>query len=234
MAQQDRDLPRLRAARGFQLAELLVVTVTSTVVLGAILVVFNAGRRAYFTTDAKVTVREEARKALERIAQDLADAKLLQACTAATGNTCPNTTAAYLRFRRPTTDAATLYNAATNGPTWEATDVAYRWARGANGAPASLVRCSPANDPVTSTNCRPVAFRVTALQFIPLPNNTTLSPPYSASVSFFQANETTPNVATLPGVVDVTITIAPAVTETSRQVVLPASTMRVLLRNPQR
>ncbi len=66
--------------RGLNLIEVVIASAITLVVFGAMLVVFNSGRNTYFTTETRVTTREESRKAFEIFDQDLRDARLMSWC----------------------------------------------------------------------------------------------------------------------------------------------------------
>ncbi len=214
-------------ARGMTLIEVMVATVTSTVVMAGMMVVFNAGRNAYDLTEAKVTIREEIRKAFEVMTSDLKFANIRSVCTDDAANGCPGALASQLTFS-PNPN----YDPGTGQMNW-GVDVAYKWTRTAAGSP--LYRCAPAT--AVPPACRVIANRVVAASFIPLHANETR---YGASsleqVSFYNAGPPlTPAFSNdMPAMVDVTLSIAAA--RTTMSAAIPAfapNTMRMLLRNPQ-
>ncbi len=219
------------------LVEVLVVGVASMVVMGGIGTVFLAGRNAYFTTDAKISGREQIRQAYDYLERDLQDARILSFCNDETGNGCPGGVAAKLRVQLPVLLDPSNQGSFFDGTkvNWDiANPVTYQWRRGAGAppAPTALNRC-------VGGICHPIAPRATNITFVPVPaDGTTVYPATPPASPFYGPGPAfIPTFAStaMPALVDITIQVASAQTSMSPRVprFQPANPFRIRLRNIQ-
>jgi prepilin-type N-terminal cleavage/methylation domain-containing protein len=219
MARYIQQRHRLCNRCGVNLIELMIVSVISTIILAGLWVVFSAGRNTYFTTEAKLSMREQTRKVFHVLSLDLRDARLSSWCLDLS-NSCTGGLAASLVFQEPIS-ADPFFD--DEGIHWAADDVAYKWTN-TPGTPTPLYRCSPAGEVPPSAKCWVLANRVTALTITPLP---TTGAPYPSPVNDFSAVSSPTNAVTM------SITIAPERYERSGSVPAYQSQTRVVLLNPQ-
>ena len=215
-------LPRWPDRHGFTLVEAFFVAVISTAIMAGIFIIFSAGHRAYFTTDAKLTIREDTRKTIEVLSNELHNARLFSYCYASSGNGCAGQ-AMILTFRLIGNPPYTGGNIS-----WQTTDIAYKWKR--QGTPTPLYRC----DPATNANCWRVAQRVTNITLTPLdPNGSEYTDANPPGPTFVDATGVVQKTGNMPSAVNVSITITPSSLDDAAKIEEQTTTARIPLLNPQ-